>query len=318
MIVLSSRYLGNLLGQFWLVIVSGLILSKGSIMKSRLLKGMHRRIGAKSLGVGVSALALFAVWPVFAHDFWIQPQRFSLSPGAPTSVSLFVGHGPDRQLWDADIRRITRLTSIGPKGAVDQTGRIQQGGTGRLSFVDQGIHIVALETNTAVSELPALRFNDYLAAEGLVSAIAFRAANNQTNMAGTEMYSRRAKTLLRVGNVNGLNSSHVTRPLGLTLEIVPEQNPYTLPSNAALPLRIYFEGRPLRGATVMLNDLQADAKPVQKMISDASGRVSFALPKRGQWQVNVIWAKPLPPRSRAQFETTFSSLTFGFDPQPRP
>jgi uncharacterized GH25 family protein len=258
-----------------------------------------------------------AVWPVSAHDFWIQPQRFWLAVGNATPVSLFVGHGPDKQLWDADIRRIVRLTSIGPKGTVNQLGSIQQGGLGSLSFRDQGFHVVALETNSASSELPALRFNDYLAAEGLTPAIAFRAANRQTNMPGTEIYSRRAKVLLRVGNPGSTNDAYVTRPMGLTLEIVPGQNPYTLPSDAALPFVIYYEGRPLAGATVMLNDLSADAKPVAKTLSNTSGRVAFRVPRQGQWQVNVIWTKPLPQGSSTQFSTTFSSLTFGFDPPPR-
>jgi uncharacterized GH25 family protein len=264
----------------------------------------------------LALLSFFAVWPASAHDFWIQPQRFWLAVGVPTAVSLFVGHGPDRQLWDADITRIVRLTSIGPKGLVNQMSNFRQGGIGRLSFQDQGFHVVALETNSASSELPALRFNDYLAAEGLTPAIAFRQANRQTNMPGSEIYSRRAKVLLRVGRSPSANAAAVTRPIGLTLEIVPSQNPYTLPATAPLPFQIYFEGRPLAGATVMLNDLRADAKPVAKVISDGSGRVAFVVPRQGQWQVNVIWTKPLPQRAAAQFSTTFSSLTFGFDPPP--
>jgi uncharacterized GH25 family protein len=285
-------------------------------MQRKLTKPTWHFLKAKKYGICLTLASVFAVWPASAHDFWIQPQRFWLAVGNSTPISLFVGHGPDKQLWDADIRRIVRLISIGPKGLVNQIGSIRQGGVGSLSFADQGFHVVALETNSASSELPALRFNDYLAAEGLTPAIAFRQANRQTNMPGSEIYSRRAKLLLRVGNSGSTNDAHVTAPLGQTLEIVPSQNPYTLAAAAPLPFVIFYEGRPLAGATVMLNDLSADAKPVAKVISDASGRAAFRLPRRGQWQVNVIWTKPLPQGARAQFSTTFSSLTFGFDPPP--
>ena len=267
-------------------------------------------------GACLVTLGLMAVWPASAHDFWMQPQQFSLPVGAPTEVSLFVGHGADKHLWDADIKRIVRLFSVGPTGSTDQKNNFKQGGTGTLSFNDQGYHVVALESNRATSVLSASDFNAYLVEEGLTSAVRHRKNNKLTNTSGTETYSRRAKSLFRVGNPTLSHSALVTRPLGLTLEIVPEQNPHTLPVAAPIPFRIYFEGRPLRGATVKLTDLSADAEPVAKQISNASGRVAFLMPRQGQWQVNVVWTKPLSRRSSAQFDTTFSSLTFGFDPIP--
>lgn len=268
------------------------------------------------LGTGLSLCVLLAVYPASAHDFWVQPRQFWLAVGGSTTVSLFVGHGPDRQLWDADIKRVTRLTTRGPKGIVDQIRSIQQGGTGRLSFADPGFHVVVLQTNFAASNLPAIRFNDYLAAEGLTPAIAYRKANNQTNLPGSEIYNRQAKSIVRVGTSNVRDARYITVPQGLTLEIVPEQNPYTLAANAPIPFRIYYEGQPLAGATVMLNNLGADAQPVAKQISDGAGRVAFRVPRRGHWQTNAIWTKPLPAGRAAQFETTFSSLTFGFDRAP--
>ena len=267
-------------------------------------------------GAGLVTLGLVAVWPASAHDFWMQPEQFSLPIGTATPVSLFVGHGVDKHLWDADIKRVVRLFSVGPNGTTDQRNNFTQGGTGILSFVDQGYHVAALESNRATSALSASEFNAYLVEEGLTSAVRHRKNNKLTNTSGTETYSRRAKSLFRVGTPTLSHSALVTRPLGLTLEIVPEQNPHTLPAAAPIPFRIYFEGRPLRGATVKLTDLSADAEPVAKQISNASGRVAFLMPRQGQWQVNVVWTKPLPRGSSAQFDTIFSSLTFGFDPIP--
>jgi hypothetical protein len=46
-------------------------------------------------------------------------------------------------------------------------------------------------------------------------------------------------------------------------------------------------------------------------VSDASGRVAFDLPDDGAWQVQVVWTRALEAGSRADFDTVFSSLTFG-------
>lgn len=254
--------------------------------------------------------------PALAHDFWLQPARFWVPAGGATPVSLLVGHGSNRRHWDADINRVTSLRSIGPAGPVDLRGSLRQGGTGRMSFSTPGVHVVALQTGHAQSDLPALRFNDYLQTEGLTPAIQLRRRNRQTNAPGKEIYSRRAKALVRVGAVAMGNAPHITTPLGMTLEIVPERNPYAVPSPQALPFRIYYEGRPLAGALVKLTNLGADAEPAATRISNASGRVAFTLPRRGNWLLNVVWTEPLAGNPAADFDTTFSSLTFGFEAAP--
>ena len=48
------------------------------------------------------------------------------------------------------------------------------------------------------------------------------------------------------------------------------------------------------------------------MRSDSKGQVQFAVEQKGSWIVNVIWAVPSPNQDDAEFETYFSSLTFGY------
>ena len=50
-------------------------------------------------------------------------------------------------------------------------------------------------------------------------------------------------------------------------------------------------------------------------LSDAAGRASFAVPRTGTWLINVIWTKPIKGNPKADFDTTFSSLTFGYGGQ---
>jgi len=250
-----------------------------------------------------------------AHDFWLQPDSYRIEPDVAVPLTLQVGHGPFRQRSPLPVRRITRFEAITPQGsAVDLRGNLHLGHAaddGELQFREAGTYVVVLETdNRAQSHLPAIRFNDYLRAEGLTAALEQRERTHRTEADGSENYSRRTKALVQVGSQQSESQAQVTRPLGLPLEIVPDVSPYTVPTPPALPVHVLFEGQPLAGALVKLTNLEHDAEPVETHLTDQYGRTSFAMPDRGTWLVNVIWSKPLLSTQETDFETFFSSLSF--------
>lgn len=252
--------------------------------------------------------------PTSGHDFWIQPARFVVKPGDGVPFTLLVGHGTARQRWAVPVDRVRRFDVISNAGRVDQRAALHtQSGDddGRLALRTAGTHVVVLESGPAISVLPAIRFNDYLKVEGLTPAILKRARAGTTETEGREFYSRRAKTLIKVGKTMTAQP-HITRATGIKLEIVPQKSPYDLKPGEALPLQILYDGQPLSGATVKLNNLDSDAEPVAQRLTDARGRVAFAVPQRGRWQLNVIWTAPID-HPRADFDTVFSSLSFGCD-----
>ena len=263
----------------------------------------------------LAALAFAA--PALAHDFWVQPNAFAVAPDAPVPFTLQVGHGKDRVRWGGAASRILRLGDIGPKGEADRRASLKLGGQtddGAVSFAGAGVHILALATDQgAKNDLPSIRFNDYIKAEGLTSAIAQRTRLGQNDSNGREIYGRRAKALVLVGNPTG-PQPQVTRAVGLTLEIVPQLNPYTLAPAAKLPVLVLYEGKPLPGATVKLNNLDFDARPIAVQSTDANGVTAFTIPRFGKWQLNVVWTKPITGNPDGDFDTVFSSLTFGFPP----
>ncbi|HEX4709348.1 DUF4198 domain-containing protein [Phenylobacterium sp.] len=262
------------------------------------------------------AIALACAEPAVAHDFWLQPEPFWTAPGATTPLTLQVGHGPYRQRSPIPLARITRFTATGPDGAVtDLRARLHPGGPaqdGDLRFPSAGVHILVLQTDDrAESHLPALRYNDYLKVEGLTPALALRARTHRTDADGSENYSRQAKALVQVGPAGG-SQAQVLKPVGLPLEIVPERSPYAEPRSTTLPVRVVFEGRPLAGALVKLTDLAHDEAPAETHLTDGTGHATFAMPARGRWLLNVIWTRPQPKTRETDFETVFSSLSFGF------
>lgn len=218
---------------------------------------------------------------VSAHDFWIQPDTYRAEPGKPVPITLQVGHGPYRQRSMLPMRRITRFVAGAPDGTLlDLRANLNLGAAtedGAMQLPAPGTYVVVLETD-----------------------------NNARTLDGAESYSRHSKALVQVGS---LESAQATQPLGMQLEIVPEVNPYS--AARSLPIHVLFEGKPAAGALVELTDLAHDAAPVEAHITDENGGSSFVMPAAGRWLLNVIWKRRLDVGQETEFETYFSSLSFG-------
>ena len=232
-------------------------------------------------------------------------------------MSIQVGHGSFRQAWAVDTERVVLFESIGPDGTRDIRSSLKPTrgfDVATLNFAGPGTYLIAFQTNPALSNLPFIRYNDYAKFEGLTPALDYRASTHTTDQPGRESYSRRCKALVQVG-LPADNSPWVTKPIGLTLEVVPEKNPYLLAPGELLPVRIFYEGKPLAGSLVMLTNLEFDGHPVETHLSDRDGRAAFKVPRVGSWLVNVVWTKPIKGNPKADYETTFSSLTFAYPPR---
>jgi uncharacterized GH25 family protein len=264
----------------------------------------------RSLKRALACAALATCTAAEAHEFWLQPQHFQPEPGAPVSLSLLAGHGAERQPSALPRRRILRFAAVPDSGpAIDLRPAL---GPRIVALAQPGSYVLALETDTrAQSHLPAARFNRHLRVEGLQPALAERERRKAQAAEGSERYGRCAKALMQVGQ--GGSGEAFTRTVGQVLEIVPEANPYARPQPAQLPLRVLYRGQPLAGATIRLTNLDDDAHFAEVRLSDAAGRAAFALPGQGRWMFHVAWTRVLPPGSETDFETHFSSLSFGFN-----
>jgi len=220
---------------------------------------------------------------VSAHDFWVQPDDYHAEPGVSVPITLQVGHGPSRQRSQLPLRRITRFAAVAPDGtSIDLHDSFDLGAAtedGNLTFPAPGTYAVVLETD-----------------------------NRARTLDGAESYSRHSKALIQVGS---LQSARATQPLGLTLEIVPDVNPYSLPAAGRLPVHVLFEGKPVDRALVELTNLEHDSAPVEVHLTDEQGHCTFTVPAGGKWLMNVVWKKLRSDNEETQFESYFSSLSFG-------
>lgn len=264
--------------------------------------------------ITLAALAATLPGVAAAHDFYIALDRWSFADAdaAKVKAQFRVGHPATSAPWTLRDGRNVRLETIGPLGCelrddalIFPTAGEKSGAT--LDLEGDGIHVIAFETDQVFNKLDAEKFNAYLEEEGLTPAIIARRKAGAARSPGREYYSRRAKALVRVGEIESVPP----RAVGQTLEITPLDNPFTLGDGEPLRVRIDYEGEPLAGATVTMESLSVGLLPETKQKTDASGLARFNFPKRGAWKINVVWTKPIE-NERADFETVFSSLTFGY------
>lgn len=261
----------------------------------------------------VATALMFVASSASAHDFWLQPAQFQVAVGAPLSATFQVGHGSLRERWNNN-DRINMLGDFFAGRRDDRLRDLRSGGDADLitRLAPPGLHILGMQSKYASSELPAIRFNDYAKVEGLTLILKARQRMGKSGTPGRERYSRRAKSLIEVGMQKQSNQSSATRPIGLKLEIVPDRNPYALDASRILPVHVLYDGRRLAGATVKLTNLANDEKPVAIAITDQTGRARFRVPASGNWLLNVVWSEPVTDDKQVDFDTTFSSLTFGY------
>lgn len=232
---------------------------------------------------------------------WLEPSDFRPGPDEPVSVRLFVGHGESAEPVRRDPRRILRLEAMPPPPDDSRSplvGAVGQDPVGYVRPGHPGTWILAYESSPARSELPADRFEAYLAEEGLERVRRLRKERGTEGEPGRELYSRSLKSLVAVGG-RPLEDREIGLPLELVLESV----------GTSVVARVRFRGRPLPGALVELSELGSDRDIAQR--ADAEGRVRWpARPAR--WRLAVVHSEPVSTTSTAEadWRSWFSTLTF--------
>jgi uncharacterized GH25 family protein len=257
----------------------------------------------------------FACNQAIAHDFWLEPKQFTLSSPNEMPVGFKVGHHHESEDWDLQKYRVVSLQHYHMQDIHNlETAIIEKTSvTPGLVMADlsvAGTHIIAFESNHSVSTLSAEQFNDYAATEGLLAIIEKRKGDGTMQTPGIEIYSRRAKSLIQVGDAY---TDDALQSIGHTLEIVPVQHPFKNTQNNELAVKVYFMGQALANATVDLMSLEHSNGSSQSLKTDLDGIATFEMPRKGKWLFNVIWGVPTQAHDNADFETFFASLTLGFE-----
>lgn len=253
---------------------------------------------AALLGFGLCAL------PAHAHDFWIAPSSFHPAPGELVRVHLRVGDDPARaEPVIRDPERLVRLSAFDASGAESAIpGFDGQDPAGLWKPTVPGTALLIYEGTPRPIELPAERFEHYLAEEGLEAIVAERARRGESALAGRERYSRSVKALVQVGP-----GELRDRAVGLPLELVIDGA-----FGPKLSATLLWQGRPAADALVEAIALEGLAGEPARLgaRTDAAGRVSFTLPRGGRWMLATVHMERHQPGADAEWRSTWTSLAF--------
>ena len=262
---------------------------------------MLRRLRALAIATLVLAAA-----PLSAHDMWIEPTTFSPDAGTIVGVRLRVGQDLLGDPLAYDPALIDQFVFEDAAGRKPVVGRAGADPAGLLRVAAPGLLLVGYRSRPSAVELTPEKFNQYLKEEGLDAVAEERARRHETGAGARELFSRCAKSLVLSGPTSPAQGD---RPLGFTLELVAERNPYAIARGQDLPFRLTYEKRPLAGALVVaINRLNPTEKVTAR--TDHDGRVRFTLKQKGMWLVKAVHMVPAPAGANADWQSYWASLTF--------
>jgi uncharacterized GH25 family protein len=248
----------------------------------------------------LAALVLGAA-PAVAHDLWLAPSSFRLTPNEAVRVHLRVGDSPaTAEAVPRNPELLIRLSAFDRTGAEAAIpGFDGQDPAGLWKAAQPGTAVLIYEGRPRAIELPAAGFDHYLKEEGLEDILAERQHRGESQLAGRELYSRSVKALVQVGE-----GAVQDRSVGLPLEFVADS---LVPER--LEARLLWRGTPMAGAQVKAVALAGEATRLLGR-TDRDGRVSFELPRGGRWYLAAVHMERLEPGAAAEWRSTWTSLSF--------
>lgn len=247
---------------------------------------------------------------VFAHEYWLEPEKFFLSPGEQTSVRLFVGDGliKDREERPFQKDKTPMFSIYTQNGQKDLLGTLTEGVFPIYQFSGDspGNYFLAMERNWSYITLEPDKFDDYLREDGMEYIVAEREKFGESKKQGRERYGRFVKGLLQVGDKR---DDIYKKKLGFKLELIPNDNPYSKKVGDTVSFQVLFNGKPLANVTVFADNRESQT---QKMVTDKHGKFSFVLGKSGLWLARLVYMQRCKTDcGEADWESFWSAYTFG-------
>lgn len=232
---------------------------------------------------------------------------FSTAPGEPIEVGLRVGVACPGEPVVRRPERIDRFECVLAGETLRVEGKDGANPAGNVTPSVNGLATIVYVGKPVHIELAPAEFEAYLKEEGLESVIDERRKLGESLVPGREEYSRRCRSLIRVGEVK---PGTFDAPSGLDFEIVALHDQGKDSLGAWAEFRVLLGGRPLAGAQVRAAPCEEGA-PSQRVRSNESGVVRFNLNKAGPWLIAGVHMRRLEGDPKAQWQSRWASLTLG-------
>jgi len=135
---------------------------------------------------------LLVISPVGAHDLWIVPGKFLLSPGEKCRVFLNSGDEFPVSASLLGAHRVKSFRMLTASGASELSPLVVDGRslTAELPAMGEGTAVLALGTKPRLVRLKANEFHEYLKEDGLPHILALREGSDGADQAVVERYAK--------------------------------------------------------------------------------------------------------------------------------
>ncbi|HKP38828.1 MAG TPA: DUF4198 domain-containing protein [Pyrinomonadaceae bacterium] len=263
----------------------------------------------RKLSITVLTIALLAI-SVTAHDLFLKLDSYFLPPNSKAVVRVL--NGTFQKSDGAVARERLADLSVFSNGTAASSESIAWRAEEKLSVMEiqtggPGTYLVGISTRPREIELRAADFNSYLAEDGLPDILAARKKSHELGKDARERYSKHVRAVFQVGD---LRTDDYKRPLNYPVEIIPQENPYSLKVGQTLPVLCLLDGKPLANQFVIAGWESHHGKIISiGLRTNARGIARFKLSGAGKWFVKLIHMVPVT-EANLNYESKWATLTF--------
>ncbi len=246
-----------------------------------------------------------------AHDLFLKLDTYFLRTNSKVTVRLLNGtfQASEGAVARDRMHDVSLFGSEVPSPANESIAWRDEGNTTLMEIqtAGAGTYVVGISTKPREITLKAADFNDYLRHDGLPDILAARKRHNELGKDSREQYSKHVRAIFQVGD---RRTEGYKTPLNYPVEIIPQQNPYSLRVGKTLPVLCLLDGRPLVNQFVIAGWESKNGKVVEvNTRTDAKGIARFKLTNTGKWFVKMIHMEP-SSEPGFNYESKWATSTF--------
>jgi uncharacterized GH25 family protein len=249
-----------------------------------------------------------------AHDLFLKPENFFVSPNDSVRVSVLNGSFTSSEAA-VSRDRLRDLVVAGPEGlahpSTESWTQADKASSWKVAVGKRGTYTLGASLLPRTIRLDAKDLNSYLQEYGLPDVLADRRARGELGKRAHERYSKHVKSLVQVGPTP---SERADAAFGYPAELVALVNPYRLKPGGTLRVRALVDGKTVANQVVLAGGHTRSGEKIaeRSVRTDQNGTARIDLRRAGVWYVKFINMTRIDPSAgdSVDYESKWATLTF--------
>ncbi len=256
-----------------------------------------------------TALVLLITGPSLAHEFWLDPEDFTLETGQELNVDIRVGQNFSGNAYSFNPQSHFDFSITDSAGKHPIDGRLGDRPSVQLVPENSGLLVLNhFSISQRVTYDEAGKFESFIASKGLDWVLEQHRARGLPDTGFSEGYTRFAKSLVAVDGGAGQDSL-----TGMPFELLALANPYTDDISNGLPVQLFYNGVPMPNIQIDIFNRTEGGITKTHVNTDANGRAIIPV-QNGVYLINAVHMI-LPTseeiqRTSAVWHSLWASMTF--------